>query len=157
MGELTTVARPRPPAVKATIGVLIFLGITALLGGAELAFGLWAGAEPPSDWLDALPVIDSWVLPGLVLGAGFGVGSLVAAYGMLRRPRTAWASAVERLTGRHWSWAMTELLGLGMLAWIGLEIGYLPERSWLEALYGLVGVALVLLPALPSVRRHLSV
>ncbi|MCU7729469.1 hypothetical protein ODJ79_37620 [Actinoplanes sp. KI2] len=137
--------------------MLLFLGITAVLGGIELTFGLWMSAQPPGDWLDAIPLIDSWVLPGLVLGAGFGVGSLVAAYGMLRRPRTAWPSPVERLTGRHWSWAMTELLGLGMLAWIGLEVVYLPERSWLEALYGGVGVALALLPTLPSVRRYLLV
>ena len=142
--------------MRATIGTLAFLGITAILGGVEVTFGLWAGAEPPADWLDALPMIDSWVLPGLVLGAGFGAGSLVAAYGMLRRPRTAWLAPVERLTGRHWSWAMTELLGLGMVAWIGLEIGYLPKRSWLEVLYGAVGLALILMPAAPSLRRYLS-
>jgi hypothetical protein len=157
MGKRVSLAAgPRPAAVRAAIGTLVFLGITAVFGGVELTFGLWASAEPPSDWLRALPLIDSWVLPGLVLGAGFGVGSLVAAYGMLRRPRAIWLAPVERRTGRHWSWAMTELLGLGMLAWIGLEVIYLPARSWLEVLYGAVGAALILLPALPSVRRYLS-
>lgn len=147
----TAAVRRRPAAVKVTIGVLAFLGATALLGGVEMAFGLWIGDPPPDSWLDALPAIDSWVLPGLVLGAGFGLGSLVTAYGMLRRPRP---SPVRHLAGHHWPWAVTILLGLGMIAWIGLEIAYLPDRSWLEAVYGAVGVALVV-PALPPVSRHL--
>ncbi|GGK78312.1 hypothetical protein [Mangrovihabitans endophyticus] len=152
----TTVVRPRPTAVTIAVGVLAFLGVTAVLGGVELAFGLWISEPPPADWLDAIPLIDGWVLPGLVLAVGFGLGSLVAAYGMLRRPRTAWLAPVQRLTGHHWSWTMTIGLGLGMIAWIGLEIVYLPARSWLEALYGAVGLALVLMPALPPVGRHLS-
>jgi len=148
--------RGRPAAVTATVGLLVFLGVTAVLGGVEMGFGLWIGDPPPAGWLDALPVIDSWVLPGVVLGAGFGLGSLVAAYGIQRRPRAAALSPLQRLTGHHWSWSLTILLGLGMLAWIGLELAYLPERSWLEALYGAVGAALLLMPALPPVSRHLA-
>ncbi len=33
----------------------------------------------PHRWLDRIPVIDSWLVPGFVLGVGFGVGSLVTA------------------------------------------------------------------------------
>lgn len=31
----------------------------------------------PGAWLDGVPVGDSWVLPGLVLGGVFGVGGVV--------------------------------------------------------------------------------
>jgi hypothetical protein len=46
---------------------------------------------------------------------------------------------------------------LGQVAWIGLEVAYLPELSVLQAVYGSVGFALLLLPLLPSVREYLSV
>jgi hypothetical protein len=145
----------RPVTVTATAGVLGLLGLSAAAGGAAMLSGV-GDVAPPRDWLDAIPVIDSWLVPGLVLGVGFGLGSLVAAYGVLRRPRWAWLSPVERLSGHHWSWLATVLIGLGQVVWIGLELVYLPEPSMLQAVYGVVGVALVLLSLHPAVRRHLA-
>ena len=94
-------------------------------------------------------------VPGLVLGIGFGLGSLVVGYGMWRRPRWPWLRPVERLTRHHWSWSGTLLIGAGQLVWIGLELVYVPEPSLLQAVYGAVGLALVLLPVLPSARNLL--
>ena len=145
----------RPPAVWTTIGVLMFLGGTALAGGIALVLGV--GAAPPGDWLDRIPVIDSWVVPGLVLGAGFGLGSLLAAYGMLRRSHWTWSRPIERVTRHHWSWIATMLLGLGHVAWIIVELVYLPQVSALQAVYGTVGVALLLLPLHPAVRGYLAI
>jgi hypothetical protein len=142
-------------AVSAVIGLLIFLGITALLGGFELVFGVWGVARFPADWVHRLPLIDSWLVPGLVLGVGFGVGSLITAYGLVRRPRCRLLAWVERLTGCHWSWVVTVVIGTGQLIWIGLEVGYLPARSWLEGLYGAIGVLLAALPWCPPVRAYL--
>lgn len=52
---------------------------------------------------------------------------------------------LERLTGRHWSWFPTILLGAGQVAWIALEFVYLPELSGLqvaaEACAGIAGNA----------------
>lgn len=144
----------RPTAVLVTIGLLVFLGVTAVLGGVALV--LDGGAAPPEDWLDRIPVIDSWVLPGLVLGTGFGVGSLLTAYGVLRRPGWTWSRWAERLTGRHWSWLATILIGLTHIAWIAVELVYLPQTSALQAVYGFVGVALTLLPLHPTARRYLA-
>ena len=132
----TTVVRRRPASVIATITVLVFLGLTAVAGGIGLTFGIWATDSFPTDSLDRIPLIESWLVPGLVLGIGFGLGSLVTAYGMLRRPCWQWLGSVERVIGHHWSWAATIVIGLGHVVWIVLELLYLPG----------VGVALVLLP-----------
>ncbi len=132
-------ASTRPAAVLATAGVLIFLGVSATAGGAALVSG--AGA-PPHDWLRDVPLIDSWLVPGLVLGLGFGVGSLLVAYAML--------------TQHRWSWPATLLIGLGLALWLGLELVYLPRPSALQAVYGAVALALLVLPLRPAVRRHLS-
>src|SRR6266545_1017654 len=102
----------RPALALVTTGVLGFLGITAVGGGAALIFG---PGTAPGDSLQRIPLIDSWVVPGLVLRIGFG-----------------------------------------QLVWLALELVYLPDLSWLEALYTAVSVALLLLPVSVPVSRYLS-
>ena len=40
--------------------------------------------------------------------------------------------------------------------WISLELVYLPQPSILQAVYGAVALALLLLPLHPQVRHHLA-
>jgi hypothetical protein len=143
----------RPALALVTTGVLGFLGITAVGGGAALIFG---PGTAPGDSLQRIPLIDSWVVPGLVLGIGFGLGSLLVAYGVFRKPHWAWLGRVERRTGHHWSWIATILIGFGQLVWLALELVYLPDLSWLQALYTVVSVALLVLPMSTPVSRYLS-
>ena len=150
-----TTRRPRP--VVALIALLLMLGITALAGGIAMVFGVGGESMLPEAWLDGIPLIDSWVIPGLVLGLGFGVGSLVVAYGVIRRPELHWLDWVESRTGHHWSWAGALVIGAGQVVWILLELAFLPEATWLHAVYGSVGLGLVVLPLLPTVRDHLVV
>jgi hypothetical protein len=142
--------RHRPVSVMATVGVLVFLGMSATSGGVAMVLDIGA---PPHEWLADIPVIDSWLVPGLVLSLGFGVGSLVTGYAMLLRwPRVHLA---ERLTRHHWTWIATIAIGVGQVVWIAIELIYIP-LSVLQAVYGATGVALVLLPLHPAVRRFLS-
>jgi hypothetical protein len=146
----------RPPSIIAVIALLLFLGVTALAGGIALVFGLGGGQIMlPDEWLETIPVIDSWLVPGLVLGIGFGVGSLLTAFGVIRQPDWGWTSFLESLTGQHWSWAATIALGAGHVLWIVLELLFLPEISWFHPLYGAVGLALLVIPFLPAAREHL--
>ncbi len=140
----------RSAATVAIIVVLAFLGVSAFAGKPVL---LVPSLNPPADWLDDVPVISSWILPGLVLGLVFGVGSLVTAWGAWKRPRPSWLRGIERWTGRHWSWAAGLALGVGQIVWISLELAFLPEVSFLQPLYGAVGLTLCVLALLPSVRR----
>lgn len=140
--------------VLITVGLLDLLGITALVGGIALISN--TPTAPPTEWLDTIPLVDSWTVPGLVLGFGFGLGSLVVAYGVRRRPRLPWVRRIERATRHHWSWTATILLGLCLMVWIALELIYLPELSALELVYGSTGLALVVLPLLTPVRDYLE-
>jgi hypothetical protein len=141
----------RPAAVWTFAVVLVFLGVTAVGGGIAML----SGFTPPDRWLDDIPLVAGWTVPGLVLVLIFGAGPLITAYGVIRRPSWAWLSGVEKLTGHHWSWAAGLLLGLGQMVWIALELAYLPDNSALQVVYGTTGLLLVLLPVLPAVRRHL--
>lgn len=148
---------PRPRTFTALVAVVGFLAVTAIGGGIALTFGL-GGEEVtlPAAWLDEIPLIDSWVLPGLVLGIGFGLGSALVAWGLVRRPHLPGAAPLERATGRHWSWTGALVLGIGHAVWIGLEFLWLPGVSWLMIVYGIVAVTIVALATTDSVRAHLA-
>ena len=144
-----------PGTVRAIEVLLGFLGITALLGGIGLVSGI-EGVSPPAEWLESIPVIDGWIVPGLVLGVVFGLGSIVTLWGVRTRTRWRWLDAVERITGRHWAWSATVLIGVGQTVWIALELIWLPEVSLLQPLYGTVGIALAFLPWTPSAQTYLA-
>lgn len=157
---MTVVDRPartfteqtRPAFAKIASGELVFLGITAVTGGG-LGFFVETGMRDNA-WFEEIPLISSWLLPGLLLGLGFGIGSLVTAYGVIRRPRWAWLAWVEDLTGYHWSWTATLTLGIGMIAWIGLQLIWLAPQI-LHLVYGLVGITLAGLTMSRSLRSYL--
>lgn len=127
--------------------------MSGLFGGIGLIFGIWGLQMLPHEPLDRIPLIDSWLIPGL--GIGFGLGSLTAVYGILCKPAWPRPNFVQRLTGRHWSWSATILLGLCQVAWILIEWVYV-GMSPLLVIYGAVGAALVVLPLLAPVRRYLA-
>lgn len=157
----------RPPTVKWTIGVLTFLGVTALGGGTEMLLFYEGNEYLPADMLDSIP-FDTFIVPGLVLGGIFGLGSLLVAWGMWRRPEIGWLRWLEKLTDRHWAWAGAVLLGLGFAMWMVIEISML-GTPWAQAeesgemmawilygIYGSVAVSLLILPQLHPVRRYMS-
>jgi len=90
--------RPFPVVIISVL--LLVLGI----GGGAMLFGFGGEIMLPDEYLDMLPLVDSWVIPGLLLGVGFGLGSLVMLYGVLRRPDWQWLHWLERSTRHHWSW-----------------------------------------------------
>jgi hypothetical protein len=144
----------RPATVRTAVVLLGFLGVTAIGGGLAMISGL-EGVTPPDEWLDRLPLITNWVVPGMILMVGFGIGSLITLAGILRRPRWRVLSWIETSTGHHWSWLATIAIGFGQAMWIAIELVSIPF-SPLMAIYGPLGLALFGLSLTASMRRHLG-
>lgn len=147
---------PTSPITKVATAALGFVGVTAVAGGVEMVLFPEGNVFVKAEWLDSLPVSD-YRLPGIVLGAGLGVGSLLAAFGLHRRPGWSQLAAVERATGMHWSWTATTLSAAGLAGWILLEIALIPERSLIEALYGAIAVGLLGVSARRPFREALRI
>ncbi|WP_456832304.1 hypothetical protein [Deinococcus sp. UYEF24] len=115
----------------------------------------------PLKLLDHSPFPD-FLVPGLVLGLVFGLGSFVTFLELSRRraPKSAPSHLtvnLARLSGEHWSWSAAVALGVGQVIWIITEVVMLRGFSVLQLVFGALGLLIVWLAYTPSVRRWMSV
>jgi hypothetical protein len=132
MSKSTRHARPLSRVAKAAVALEILLSIGALGGGLVLVIAPRGEIMPlPLSALAGSP-FDTYLVPGLILFGVLGLGPLVAA-------RLAWL--------RHPLAPTTAFaVGVGLLVWVAVEvaiIGYSNEPP-LQAIYGILGVAIVL-------------
>lgn len=157
-GTTSTAARSaRPVATRVLTGILVFQGVGAIGGGAAFLADTSGGVAGMSTEVLARTPFATYLWPGLLLALGLGVPALVAAVGVHRRGCARIAAPLERVTGHHWSWAVSLALGVALMLWIVVQVLLIDERSAQQPTMFLVGAALAGLPLLPSVRRDLAV
>lgn len=159
----------RSGVVTALIRVLGFLGVTALAGGLEMLVFVRGNPYLPASMLDEVPLLDTWLLPGLALTVVFGAGGLIGMWGMARQPQLRPLATIERRTSTHWSWAWTVAVGYAFTAWMTIEIALLgfpweaadsagEVTAWvLYGIYVTVALLLLVLPRTRAVRDHLLI
>lgn len=132
-------SHPRPFAVRLLMACLAFLSIGAIGGGSAFAIdpsGRTMGL--PVRLLSGSPFAD-YLLPGLILLSVLGVYPLVVLYGLYTR--------------RGWAWTAALTVGLALVVWIAVQGSIVGFGHWFQWLYLGLGAAILLLVALPSVRR----
>lgn len=130
----------RPRGVSALLVVLAFLGVSALVGGGQFLLDPSGDSiGMPTSALAGSPFAD-FLVPGLILFAVLGVYPLAVAYGLRGR--------------RRWAWPATVSVGVATVVWIAVQGAIIGFGHWLQWLYLLVGVAILGLALLPSVRRY---
>jgi hypothetical protein len=125
----TDVPRPELHAAGRTaVGLLILLGVGALAGGAALV------AQPDgsvmqfeTSLLAGSPFAD-FLIPGLILGGLFGIGSFVVAAMGVARSRLAPFLAFA--------------IGGAQMVWIVVELAIIHELSFLHPTFFLVGLGI---------------
>lgn len=127
------------------LSILIFFqGISGLTGGLGLILNpSGKSLQLPLSWLDGSP-FSNYLIPGLILFVVLGLYPLFVFYGLVKKST--------------WSWFAAFVLGAALIVWIGVEIiiiGYHPQPP-LQLIYGLVGLLILFLVFLTSVRRFLK-
>ena len=130
--QLDRTRHPLSRVAKGALALEVVLSIGALGGGLILMLAPRGEILPlPLSALAGSP-FDTYFVPGLILFGVIGLGPLVAA-------RLAWLRHPLAPTGAF-------IVGAGLLIWVAVEvaiIGYSNEPP-LQAIYGLLGVAIVL-------------
>jgi hypothetical protein len=136
---LTTLSQPAAPEIPRprlgaagaiTIAALVFLGLGAIAGGIALVSqpdGSVMGFD--LDLLSGSPFPD-YLVPGLILGGLFGVGSLVVAVMGMRRSRVAPFLAFA--------------IGVAQMIWIVVQLGIIEEVSFLHPLCFGIGLVIAI-------------
>lgn len=153
---METERRPRPIALWALVMILSFIAIGGLVTGPQLIAdptGAVIGADTIS--LDRTPV-DDWTPIGWFLIAVMGVVPAVIAWGLATRRGWRLAERVDPIRTEHWSWLAVQVMGAGTLVWLVLQFVLIDLKGGPQPLFLLLGLAMVALPWLPSVRRDLA-
>jgi hypothetical protein len=113
---------------RLTVGLLVFLALGALGGGAALVAAPDGSVmQMPVSMLEGSPFKD-YLIPGLILGGLFGVGSLVVAAMGLR--------------GRRMAPFLAFAIGVAQMIWIVVELAIIKGLSILHPFYFAIGLAL---------------
>ena len=137
-----TDAKRRPAGVWILLVMLVVQGLGGLAGGLSLTLRPDGSImKMPLSYLDGSPFSD-YLIPGLVLFLVLGVLPLVAVAGL-------WLH-------RKWAWYVAFAVGCGLMIWILVELTIIPF-SWLQPVFGVVGVLIFAVAALKSVRRFYGV
>ena len=130
----------RPRLSYLLLACLVFLGGGALYGGVSLILDPTGGILGiPFEWIQDSP-FGSYLIPGIFLLVVLGFGSFVTAYGIARR--------------RLWAWPVGIALGIITILWIAIQYAVIQQYFFLQPIIAAVGVAVIVLLGLPSMRRY---
>ena len=130
----------RPRWVVPLLCLLAFLGLGALFGGGSLILDpSGASLGLPAEFLEG-SVFPDYLVPGIVLFCVLGIGSFVVVYGVLR--------------SAAWAWPAGLALGGATLVWLLVQVLIIRTYFYLQPVIATVGVFVVVLFSLPSMRRH---
>jgi hypothetical protein len=148
--------QPQTFSLRLLLGCLAFLGLSAAFGGIMLVANPTGGLlGMPISLLRFSPFQD-FLIPGLILGIVFGIGSFAAILALWFRPAWSLASALTHATGEHWAWSVALVIGSGQVIWIVTQMLMMRGVSVLHFLYGGLGVLIVFLTLEPNLRRSFS-
>jgi hypothetical protein len=122
---------PRPAYAWLAVVLEVFTALPAMAVGWQLVTDTSGRSVGfPQGWIEAT-VFGTYLIPGLYLLLVNGVGMLILAGVTI---------------ARHWvaPWG-TAILGAGLVIWILVQLVVMPEFSFLQAIFGVVGVALVVI------------
>ena len=146
--------RRRLIALWPLLAVMGFLSIGGFVGGLSfISDRSGAGLGVDLSWLEHTPVHD-FLLPGLFILAVYAIGTAILMAGLAWRFSPGPLRRADRWIGFHWSWAATMLVGAVLIGWILYEFAIIPERIALQPILIAVGVLMLAIPMLPSMRRH---
>jgi hypothetical protein len=142
----------RPFAVRLLVFLLAFEGIAGISGGLGFMVdpsGALYGLPP--EWLEMLPIAD-YLLPGLFLLFVLGAYPAFTAWALWTEAPAPVLDRFERTTHMVWPWFAAVSIGVTLMAWIALGVVLLGVFAPIMAVWGVLGLAIVIIAFLPSVR-----
>ncbi|NQU80831.1 MAG: hypothetical protein HQ543_04880 [Bacteroidetes bacterium] len=118
-------------------------------------------ALDPSGELLQMPVtilenspFNNFLIPGLILFTVFGVLPALIFYSLLKRPQWTWVNVLNVYSDMYWAWTFTLYIGFVLIIWISVQTLIINFVLFVHTGYVLLGLSIVCIALLPSVRQH---
>lgn len=131
-----------------------FQMVSAIPAGLMMIFdrtGAMLGV--PLKMLEPSPFSD-FLIPGLFLFLILGVFPILIVYGLVKKPSFKWANRLNVYKDQHWSWTFSYFLGLLLVLWINVQLYFIKSWDILHFVYSMLGVIIIVVTHLPSVKRY---
>jgi hypothetical protein len=135
------------------VGLLLFLGISALGGGSMLIIspsGKLIGGLPISI-LAHSPFID-FLIPGIILFVVLGVLPCLTCYALIMQPVSRLAQFFNVFSDMYWGWTFSIYIAFALIIWIQVETLFVQSAGWLQTFYMLYAIPILIFALLPKVR-----
>ncbi len=133
---------------------LFFQIISAGYGGFLLVIDPTGGAlHMPLSNLVGTP-FQNYLIPALILFLVLGLFPVFILYGLIFQPVWKGAEFLNIYPDKHWSWTYSLYLGIMLIFWITIQIWMVGGGFFIQTLYALVGLSIVVLTLVPGVMRY---
>jgi hypothetical protein len=140
------------------VGLLLFLGISALRGGSLLivsSSGRLIGGLPLSI-LKNSPFPD-FLIPGIILFNVLGVLPCLTCYALVIRPVSRLAQFFNVFSDMYWGWSFSIYISFALIIWIQVETLFVQSAGWLQTFYMLYAIPIIIIALLPQVRANYKI
>lgn len=145
--------------MKKPIGYFLLLIVLFLQAIGGLAGGFTMIISPsgslmqfPKDTLAKSP-FNNFLLPGIILFFLLGVIPLLTLYGLIKKTNWSLTEKLNLYKEQHWSWMFSIYTSVMLSIWLHIEamfIGY----DFLQTVYGLLSVSILVSALLPAVKKY---
>jgi hypothetical protein len=135
------------------IGLLIFLGFSAIGGGIYLIVspsGELIGMT--LSLLDKSPFSD-FLIPGIILLTILGIAPLLIVIGLIKKPASNSAERINFFKDMHWTWSFAVYIAFALIIWIQIEVMFIRTYDSLQTFCSFLGLAILFVLLLPQVRN----
>lgn len=145
--------RKRPFALYLLFSCHLFLGISAVAGGAMLIHkpdGSLLGMDPA--WLDNSP-FKTYIIPGFTLFILVGLLPMFTFMGLVLKPNWPWANAINIYDQSHWAWTYSLYSGIIAISWIAIQ-QIMTQFFWIQPVIIITGLFIIVFTLTPSVIKR---
>lgn len=145
----------KKPAALYFLSVLVlFQSIGGLFGGLSLTL------KPSGDFLN-MPLsylgnspFHDYLIPGLILSIILGIYPMVVSYSILKEPEWRWMERLNIYKDQRNAWTHSLYLGIILIFWIDFEIMFIGYSDFLQTVYSLLGMLILIITLLPPVKNY---
>ncbi|MFZ4545624.1 MAG: hypothetical protein ACOYOA_16355 [Saprospiraceae bacterium] len=135
------------------IALLLFLGISAMGGGAMLII------SPSGKLIGGLPLsilahspFSDFLVPGIILFSVLGLVPCLTSIALIKKTKSDFAEKLNLFQDMHWAWSFSIYIALALIIWIQVETIFVQSAGWLQTFYLLYAIPILVFALLPKVR-----